>query len=303
MLKALKAILFFVLVYTNIIAQPVQNGQAKSQAKKKIVFITGPDSHGKGEHEHNGGATLLAKALNDSVPQASAIIVRNGWPADPGILEDADAIVIYSDGGDANHMAYLHAEQVNRLTNKGVGLVFLHFSLEVPKGAPGDQFRKWIGGYFETNWSVNPVWEAAFARYPDHPVANGVKPFSIVDEWYYHMRFAEDMKDITPILQALPPESTLKQPDGTHSNNKFVREAVLERKELQTLAWAFDRPDGGRGFGFTGGHMHKNWQNDNFRKLVLNAIAWSAKIQVPANGIPSATPTKSELNALTKRME
>lgn len=301
MLKTLNAILFFVLVYTSMIAQPVQSGQA--QAKKKIVFITGPDSHGKGEHEHNGGATLLAKALNDSVPQASAIIVRNGWPSDPDILEDADAIVIYSDGGDANHMAYLHAEQVNRLTSKGVGLVFLHFSLEVPKGAPGDQFRKWIGGYFETNWSVNPVWEAAFARYPDHPVANGVKPFSIVDEWYYHMRFAEDMKNITPILQALPAESTLKQPDGTHSNNKYVREAVLERKELQTLAWAFDRSDGGRGFGFTGGHIHKNWQNDNFRKLVLNAIAWSAKIQVPAGGISSATPTDTELNALTKRME
>ena len=299
MLKTLNAILFFMLVYTSMIAQPVQNGRAK----KKIVFITGPDSHGKGEHEHNGGATLLAKALNDSVPQASAIIVRNGWPSDPDILEDADAIVIYSDGGDANHMAYLHAEQVNRLTSKGVGLVFLHFSLEVPKGAPGDQFRKWIGGYFETNWSVNPVWEAAFARYPDHPVANGVKPFSIVDEWYYYMRFAEDMTNITPILQALPPESTLKQPDGTHSNNKYVREAVLERKELQTLAWAFDRPDGGRGFGFTGGHIHKNWQNDNFRKLVLNAIAWSAKIQVPAGGISSATPTDTELNALTKRME
>ena len=81
-----------------------------------------------------------------------------------------------------------------------------------------------------------------------------------------------------------------------------VREAVITRKEMQTLAWAFERPDGGRGFGFTGGHMHKNWQNDNFRKLVLNAIVWAAKIDVPVGGVPSATPTDNELNALSKRV-
>lgn len=295
-----KIVVILAVTTANLFAQPQAGSQVE---KKKIVFISGPDSHGKGEHEHNGGCTLLAKAINDSLPGVHAVIARNGWPQDPGILEDADAIVIYSDGGGDNHMAFLHAEQVNKLTSKGVGLVFLHFSLEVPKGNAGNQFLKWIGGYFETNWSVNPVWEARFASFPDHPVSSGVKPFSIVDEWYYHMRFADGMKNITPILQALPPEETLKLPDGTHSNNKYVRESVLERKELQTLAWAFDRPDGGRGFGFTGGHMHKNWKDDNFRKLVLNAIAWSAKIEVPENGIPSTTPTDTELNALTKRVE
>jgi type 1 glutamine amidotransferase len=299
-----KILLLLICISAELFAQPAKSTKLPKQAdKRKIVFITGPDSHGKGEHEHNGGATLLAKALNDSVPAVNAVIARNGWPKDPQILEGADAIVIYSDGGSADHMAFLNAAQVNRLTQKGVGLVFLHFSLEVPKGEPGNQFLNWIGGYFETNWSVNPVWEASFASYPDHPVANGVKPFSITDEWYYHLRFTEGMNNITPILQALPPESTLKQPDGTHSNNPYVREAVLEKKELQTLAWAFDRPDGGRGFGFTGGHMHKNWQNDNFRKIVLNAIAWAAKVEVPQNGIPSATPTEAELNALTKRVE
>jgi hypothetical protein len=116
------------------------------------------------------------------------------------------------------------------------------------------------------------------------------------------MRFVDGMKNVTPILNALPPESTLNRPEGTHSNNPAVKEAVLIKKELQVLAWAYDRPNGGRGFGFTGGHIHNNWQNDSFRRLVLNAIAWAAKIQIPEKGIPSTTPTQNELDALTKRV-
>ena len=51
--------------------------------------------------------------------------------------------------------------------------------------------------------------------------------------------------------------------------------------------WTFDRPDGGRSFGFTGGHKHVNWSNDNWRKVVLNAMLWIAKADVPANGVES----------------
>ena len=58
--------------------------------------------------------------------------------------------------------------------------------------------------------------------------------------------------------------------------------------------WACERPDGGRGFGFTGGHFHKNWANDNFRKDVLNAILWIAKMDVPRNGVESSV-TEDEL--------
>lgn len=271
-----------------------------ASGKKKIIFIAGPDSHGKGEHEHNGGSTLLAKALNDSLPGVSATVVHNGWPKDESILNDADAIVFYCDGG-GDHLALPHAPYLDKLAKKGVGIVNLHFALEVPQES-GKYLLDWIGGYFEINWSVNPVWEASFASFPDHPVSRGLKPFSITDEWYYHMRFPAGSKGITPILQALPPESTLNRPDGTHSNNPAVRDAVITKKEPQTLAWVFERPDGGRGFGFTGGHIHKNWQNDNFRKLVLNAIAWAAKANIPQDGVQSATPTENELNALTKRV-
>jgi hypothetical protein len=114
----------------------------------------------------------------------------------------------------------------------------------------------------------------------------GVKPFEIQDEWYFHMRFRDGMKGITPILAAVPPESTMSRPDGPHEGNPEVREAV-KRGDLETVAWACQRADGGRGFGFTGAHYHKNWGNDDFRKLVLNAILWTAKIEVPSEGVAS----------------
>ena len=85
---------------------------------------------------------------------------------------------------------------------KGVGLSCLHYGVEIPKGKPGNYLLDWIGGYFESDWSVNPHWSAKFTEFCDHPVARGLKPFEIDDEWYCHMRFLDDMKGVSPILTA-----------------------------------------------------------------------------------------------------
>ena len=63
------------------------------------------------------------------------------------------------------------------------------------------------------------------------------------------------------------------------------------------MAWASERSDGGRGFGFTGGHVHWNWGNRHFRTLVLNAIAWTAHVSIPVEGIPSKDLTVDDLLA------
>ena len=64
----------------------------------------------------------------------------------------------------------------------------------------------------------------------------------------------------------------------------------------QTMLWAVEREDGGRGIGFTGGHYHRNWALDDFRKLVLNAIVWVAGGDVPEGGVVSAPVTEAQLN-------
>jgi hypothetical protein len=65
----------------------------------------------------------------------------------------------------------------------------------------------------------------------------------------------------------------------------------------EVVAWVYQRPNGGRGFGFTGMHTHWNWAQDSFRKSVLNALVWIAGAEVPANGVPSKTPTLEELES------
>jgi hypothetical protein len=112
-----------------------------------------------------------------------------------------------------------------------------------------------------------------------------VKPFTTNDEWYYHMRFREPMAGVTPILKATPPDSTRQLPDGPHSNNPTVRNG---KGSNEVLAWAYERPDGGRGFGCTGAHFHKNWANDDFRKLMLNSLLWTSGLDVPQDGVVSS---------------
>lgn len=257
-----------------------------SAAEKKILLLAGSASHGSGEHEFNAGCRLLKKCL-DAIPGIQTEVHNNGWPADEKAFEGADAIFIYCDGGGGHpfHKPERRA-LIDKLMKQGVGLGCAHYAVEIPKGPSGDAFLDWIGGYFETHWSVNPHWIADFESLPQHPITRGVQPFKIDDEWYYHMRFRDGMHDVTPILSDLPPEKTLSRPDGPHSGNPAVREAV-KRGEQQHVMWAAERPDGGRGFGFTGGHFHKNWADDNFRKIVLNAILWSAKVDVPARGVES----------------
>jgi len=156
-----------------------------------------------------------------------------------------------------------------------------------------------MGGYFETNWSVNPHWVAEFKQFKEHPVSNGVKPFKSDDEWYFHMRFVEGMKGVTPILSAVAPAETMKRPDGAHSGNPAVRKAVAAG-EPQHVAWTYERTEdykNGRGFGFTGLHYHANWLDDSFRKTVLNGVAWTAGLNIPEGGIDTEKPTQEFLDA------
>ena len=266
---------------------------AHAEEKKKILFLAGGPSHGYAEHEHLAGCLLLSKRLNESgLPVESSVV--QGWPADPHAFDGVAAIVIYCDGG-GGHLIMKHIPQFNELVKKGVGVGCIHYAVEVPKGDGGDALLKAIGGYFEVRWSINPTWTAHFTEFPKHPTANGVKPFTTQDEWYYHMRFQSDMAGVTPLLTTVPPDSTRGGKDDDHGGNPEVRSGI--GKNLQEhVVWVYQRPDnGGRGFGCTGAHYHRNWSQDDFRKAILNSIVWIAGLEVPADGVASKRPDADEL--------
>ena len=273
-------------------------------ADKKIVLIAGKPSHGPGAHEHRAGCLLLQKCLA-GFPGVKVFVYDGGWPTkqvdgqtvdNDAVLEDADAIVIYSDGG-AKHPALggEHLATLGRQIKRGAGLGALHYAVEPTKDKGQAEWLDWIGGAFEINWSVNPHWDGNFKALPVHAVTRGVKPFTTNDEWYFNMRFRAGMKGVTPILTDVPPPSTMSRPDGAHSGNPGIRELVANQTP-QHVMWVTENANGSRGFGFTGGHHHASWQKEDQRKLVLNAILWLAKVEVPKDGVAS-TVTAADIAA------
>jgi type 1 glutamine amidotransferase/glucose/arabinose dehydrogenase len=247
---------------------------------KKIVLIAGPlDSHPKDTHEYERNIILLRHCIENSPAFKGARVEThfNGWPADPAALDDADTIFMTSGGGDRkaeDHPLYVgdRLQVLERQMKRGCGLIFHHWSTFHPLKAQ-DQILEWNGGFFDYESGPPPgkwyskietkEWTTAVGA-PDHPVARGVKPFKLKEEFYYKLRFREN----DPRL-------------------KFILLKDASEPPASAVGWAVERQDGGRGFGFTGGHFFANWWVPEFRRLVLNAIAWTAKIDVPEGGVES----------------
>ncbi len=258
-------------------------------AENRIVFLAGGKSHGAGEHEFNAGCHLLAKALNEQSGLDVKAEVISGWPSDDSVLDGAKAIVIYADGTKVVGKGW---EKMDALAKQGVGIMFMHYAVH-PSPEQGEQyFRPWIGGAFETGWSVNPHWVADLKALPDHPVSRGVESLvEAYDEFYYNMRFPKNRSNVLDLVTAVPTRERMKR-----YINLWNEHGVAGLGKPQTLMWGIEREDGGRGVGFTGGHYHRNWAIDGFRKLALNAIVWVAGVEVPEDGVKSTPLTDADLN-------
>jgi type 1 glutamine amidotransferase len=253
-------------------------------AEKHIALIAGTKSHGPGDHEYEKGARLLQRCIHESkqLKDFKAEVYTDGWPKDERALDSADTILIFCDGSD--HREELHPflrgdrlEKIHRLMDKGVGLVALHYAVFVPTRRGGEDFLEWIGGYFDyENGSGPRKWyskiqvarETVIPATPEHPLCRGLKPFEVQEEFYYNIRFRAHDPRLVPILKTPLPNEP--QP--------------------QVVAWAVERKNGGRGFGFTGGHFHANWQLEQYRRMTLNALVWTAHGEVPKEGVDSAGP-------------
>ncbi len=274
----------------------VHSVTAQDAPRKKLVIVAGKPSHPPRFHEFNAGVRLLNSCLVNN-PLVDARYVLNGWPEDEAVFDGASAVVFYMDGG-ARHEVVKTPERmakIDELAKQGVGIGCMHFGVEVVPDQAGAEFKRWIGGHYENMFSCNPIWEPSFSELPVHPITRGVKPFAIQDEWYFNMRFVADLPGnqpaevdgmkFVPILVATPSDDVRDGPYVYPKGPYPHIEANAARSEA--MMWTVERSDGGRGFGFTGGHFHDNWANDDFRKVVLNGMVWLTGAEVPAEGIAS----------------
>ena len=268
-----------------------QEPEASLTGKKKILFIAGNTKHRHGVHEYRAGSILLANALNESGLPVEAKVQWYGWPEDESIFDGVDTCVIYADSGGQFGEKYAF---LDRKVQNGMGVMFMHYGVHPTKEVGETYYKKWIGGYYDDAFSVNPSWIADLKPKSGHPIARGLaSPFKTYDELYWNLNFDSGNPQVYPLVTAIPNRQNMVR----YGSSKFWN--ILAAQKLgteQAIIWCRDPEKGARGAGFVGGHYHKNWAIDDYRQMILNTITWVSRVEVPEGGVPSKTVTKAMLN-------
>ena len=238
----------------------------EDKPKTKVLFIGKDPDHPYGSHMYLHTCGMLAKCVE--LTPGVEVVVSNGWPKDAKKLEGVKTIVVYTSPGAELLLEGPHRAQVDDLMKKGVGLVTIHWASSVLKAdydRLGPTWLGYLGGTWVSNVGLSGGKSPLKQLLPEHAVCRGWKEFEIDDEFYLD----PVIKQAKPLLQ------------------------VRDRKDKEVIVgWVFDRPDGGRSFATTLGHPYKNFQTDAFRRLLVNAILWSAHVEVPKDGAPVAISAK-----------
>jgi hypothetical protein len=239
--------------------------EPKDPAAAKIVLLAGGFSKGRGEHEYFAGSWLLQKLLLQT-PGVAPVLVADGWPRNEAVLDRARAVVFFMDGGGKQpYLTPGRLARIDALAAQGVGLVHLHQVIDYPE-AHAKRAIAWLGGAYVPKASARGHWDASFREFPAHPSTRGVTPFAENDGYLYKMVFAGDRTGLTPLLRT--------RPKGELSDLQDV------------VAWAYERPAGGRSFVFSGAHEQKAFGLEGKRRFVVNGILWAAGLEVPPSGAP-----------------
>ncbi len=233
---------------------------AADTPKTRILLIGKNPDHPYGSHMYMHTCEILARCL-ERTPGVETV-VSNGWPKDPKLLEGVKAIVVYTSPAAELLLEGPHRAQVDALMKKGVGLVTIHWASSVNKNnldTLGPTWLRYMGATWVSNVGLSGGKSPLKQLLPEHPICRGWKEYTIEDEYYLD----PVIKQAKPLLQ------------------------VRERKGKEVVVgWVHERADGGRAFGTTLGHPYSNFQIEAFRRMLVNAILWSAHLEVPRDGAP-----------------
>jgi hypothetical protein len=251
-----------------------------------IVLLAGavkvPDR--VGHHDYLGGCTLLASLLEQTAG-VRTIVVRDGWPRDESVFAAARSVVVYSGGG--RKLALLASPQriatIQRLVDAGVGMVMVHQAVSFPPEHAAEAAR-WLGGMHIAGRSARGHWAARHAEFPIHPATRGVAAWDSRDGWLTEVEFVDGMRGVTPLVWSG------RDHRGTRSGG-----------DADVVSWAYERPDGGRSFCFTGLDAHAAWSAAGVRQLLVNGALWTAGVTTPSSGAPCAIDVAALPSYLTPR--
>jgi type 1 glutamine amidotransferase len=239
---------------------------AGSRKVKRLLLIgQSPDGHPWSTHEYLAAARLFAKLLQP-VKEVQTIIVNadEPWSDGPELLDGADGVVLFvSEGAKWLQQDRQRLAAFQRLAERKGGLTVLHWGMGTKPPEYIDDFVKLFGGCHggpDRKFKIVTVKTDVAAV--EHPVMTRIKPFQVEEEFYYQLKFVRPAGGMTPLL-------SVTIDDAPH-----------------TVAWGWERPAGGRSFGFTGGHYHRNWRLDEYRRLAAQGILWTMNLPVPAEGFP-----------------
>lgn len=215
-------------------------------------------------HEYLAGCEIVARYLGRQ-PGIEPVVIKadNPWSEGPALLDGADAVFLYLTEGAkwvSDNADRLAAFQ--RLAKRGGGLSCLHWGMGTREATPIAGFVPLFGGCHggpDRRYKVGEF-QLAMASRP-HEILSGLVPFSIRDELYYDLKFPRSPGSHVPLLQAR-----------------------IEDVDYP-VAWAWERPDQGRSFGFTGLHFHHNWNQLEYRRLVVQGILWTLGVTIPKAGL------------------
>lgn len=255
------------------------------QEPARIVLVAGAITpvDAAGHHDYPGGCTLMAELLQQTAG-VTAVVVKDGWPADPAVFDGARSIVFYTDGG--GKQAFLEparAEALQKRIDGGVGVVMLHQAVDFPATFTS-RATAWIGGTYVASQSGRGHWDTDHRAFPVHPITRGVEPWKINDGWLNKIQFVEGMKGVTPLLWSG------KEHAGSDAGGA-----------ADVVAWAYERPAGGRSFSFTGLDAHSAWSHAGVRRFVVNGVLWSAGLEIPKEGAPVAADAAALQKHVTPR--
>jgi type 1 glutamine amidotransferase len=232
---------------------------AAEEPKRLLLVGQSPDSHARGTHEYMPGVERLAKLLESTAGlKVQVVKADEPWAEGPELIKNSDGVVIFvSEGAKWCLADPRRQEALTQLAARGGGLAALHWAIGSREVEPIAPFQKLFGGchggpdrkYQVLRTELRPA-------EPLHDIARGIAPLQLRDEFYYRLKFVVATPGVEPVMQALI--------DG----------------QLETVAWAWQRPDGGRSFGFSGLHFDDNWELPEYQRLIKQGVLWTMKLPI-----------------------